>query len=69
MDTAFLYGSMKPGGGVLLASLLAVVGAVAIGVAIGLAIGVTRSRAPDDRQREPDRTLPDPRSHIADRLG
>ncbi len=69
MDSAFLYGAMKPGGGVLLASLLAVGGAVAIGLAIGLAVGVARSRRRADRPQAPGRPLPDPHSRIADRLG
>lgn len=60
MDTAFLYGSMKPGAGVLLVSLLAVGGAVAIGLSVGLTIGLVRARSRDDRQREAaDRALRD----------
>jgi hypothetical protein len=60
MDTAFLYGSMKSGGGVLLASLFAVLGAIGIGLAIAFTIGLARSRLrSDDRQRAGSRALTD----------
>lgn len=58
MDTAFLYGSMTPDGGVL-AGLLAFMGALAVGLAVGVAICLARFRTPSD-DTQGDRGVRDP---------